>query len=238
MPCLGVLVPAYNEQETIAQTLHLVLRQSCVYEIIVIDDGSTDGTAELVEQIAQKEPRITLLRHLDNRGKGAAIKSGLRQTRAPFVIIQDADLEYNPADYMRLLQPVREGQADAVYGSRFMRGSASWLSSWHRLQNWLITTASNLVTGARLTDEATCYKLFRKETLERLALEEERFGFCPEVTAKICNLKLRIIEVPISYNSRTHAAGKKLRIKDGFDALRCLGRYSLQNRLRFSRRKK
>jgi glycosyltransferase involved in cell wall biosynthesis len=234
-PCLGVLVPAYNERATITQTLNRVLAQPSVVEVVVIDDGSTDDTADLVAQLAVKEPRLNLIKHARNLGKGAAIKTGLSRSTAPFIIIQDADLEYDPTDYGELLRPVLAGEADVVYGSRFMQRSKSRTTTWHSLQNRLITFASNLATGMRLSDEATCYKLFRREVFDQLTLKENRFGFCPEVTVKISQLGLRIIEVPVSYNSRTRASGKKLRLRDGFDAVRCLIKYSLQKKGRSGR---
>ena len=189
-----------------------------------MDDTSTDGTSEIRAWPARDASSV--LSHSVNRGKGAAIH-GLAQMSTPVVIIQDADLEYDPSDYERLLDPVRRGEAEVVYGSRFagkIRPASAW---WHRWGNGLLTWATNLMTGLRLTDEATCYKLFRRDVIARLELKEDRFGFCPEVTVKVSKLGMRLVEVPISYCPRSHREGKKIRLRDGLDALRCLVKYSL-----------
>ncbi|MEK7675813.1 MAG: glycosyltransferase family 2 protein [Verrucomicrobiota bacterium] len=225
--CLGVVMPVFNEAATLDEILRRVLAQSCVQEVVVVDDASTDGTSEILAAWPARDARLRVLSHSVNRGKGAAIRTGLAQMSTPVVIIQDADLEYDPSDYERLLDPVRRGEAEVVYGSRFagkIRPASAW---WHRWGNGLLTWATNLMTGLRLTDEATCYKLFRRDVIARLELKEDRFGFCPEVTVKVSKLGMRLVEVPISYCPRSHREGKKIRLRDGLDALRCLVKYSL-----------
>ena len=220
-------MPVFNEAATLDEILRRVLAQSCVQEVVVVDDASTDGTSEILAAWPARDARLRVLSHPINRGKGAAIRTGMAQMSAPVVIIQDADLEYDPSDYGRLLDPVRRGEAEVVYGSRFagkIRPASAW---WHRWGNGLLTWATNLMTGLRLTDEATCYKLFRRDVIARLELKEDRFGFCPEVTVKVSKLGMRLVEVPISYCPRSHREGKKIRLRDGLDALRCLVKYSL-----------
>jgi len=225
--CLCVVIPAFNEARTINEILYRVLAQSNVFEVIVVDDASTDGTRDLLCAWAHRDERIRILEHSVNRGKGAAIRTGLRAATADVVIIQDADLEYNPADYASMLEPILRGQADVVYGSRFSGKNNRPNSLWHTLGNRCLTWCSNLASGLRLTDEATCYKMFRREIFDRIELVEDGFGFCPEVTAKISTLGVRIREIPISYSGRTKAEGKKIRLRDGFNALRCIVRYNL-----------
>ena len=172
------------------------------------------------------DARVRLVQHERNRGKGAAVRSGFAVATAPVLVIQDADLEYDPADYARLLQPIVSGAADVVYGSRFMNGQPAKSPWWHRTGNRLLTWFTNWVTGLRLTDEATCYKLFRRELLPGLQLSEDGFGFCPEFTAKLSRQGVRIVEVPVRYEGRSHAQGKKLRLRHGWEAVRCLVKYS------------
>lgn len=223
--CLLVVVPVFNERQTIDAILARILAQTCVAEVVVVDDASIDGTWErLCEQFSSNK-RVSLLRHAKNRGKGAAVRTGLACVRPPYVIIQDADLEYNPADYARMLEKMQNGEADVVYGSRFTAGLRTNNPKWHTAGNWLLTWLVNLATGLRLSDSATCYKMFRREIIGQIELHEDRFGFCPEVTAKIARLKARVVEVPISYKGRTRAEGKKIGLWDGLDALRCIVKY-------------
>jgi len=230
-PCLALIVPVFNESATIQQVLSLVLQQRPVQEVCVIDDCSTDDTWKLLQEFAPRDPRIKLRRFETNRGKGSAIAYGLKQVSAPYVMIQDADLEYDPREYYLLLQPVLDGKADVVYGSRFIgSGSHRVLYYWHSVGNRLLTTLSNIATSINLTDMETCYKLFRREVLEKLTIEEPRFGFEPEITAKISRLNLRIYEVAISYYGRTYAEGKKINWRDGVSALRCIIKYNLMRR--------
>ena len=289
---LGLAVPVYNEARWLDAILERVLARPEVAQVVAVDDGSTDGSWEQLQAWAARDPRVTALRHERNRGKGAAIRTALAQLTTPLILIQDADLEYDPADYPKLLAPILSGAADVVYGSRFPgpRGSSSSSSSsspslssssssqspgsitrtstttrtttrttktsakpltagephgstlgetsggprgstlsWHRWGNGLLTWAANRLTGLRLTDEATCYKLFKREVLARFELTEDGFGFCPEVTAKVSKLvragEVRLVEVPISYRGRSRAEGKKIRLRDGLAALRCLWRH-------------
>ncbi|MEJ5238686.1 MAG: glycosyltransferase family 2 protein [Limisphaera sp.] len=225
-PCLAVIVPCYNEAGTIEEILRRILARSEVAEVVVVDDGSTDDSWQRLQTWSGRDPRLRLLRHPHNRGKGAAIQTALPHLRAPFVLIQDADLEYDPADYPRLLQPLLEGRAEAVYGTRFGPGARARTPLWHRGGNWLLTRIARGLTGLPLTDEATGYKVFRRELLQSLNLQERGFGFCPEVTAKLARLGARVVEVPIHYQGRSRAEGKKIRWRDGLEAVRCLWRYS------------
>ncbi|MGA4579409.1 glycosyltransferase family 2 protein [Limisphaera sp. VF-2] len=229
--CLAVIVPCYNEAGTIEEILRRILARPEVAEVVVVDDGSTDDSWQRLQTWSGRDPRLRLLRHPHNRGKGAAIQTALPHLRAPFVLIQDADLEYDPADYPRLLQPLLEGRADAVYGTRFGPGARARTPLWHRGGNWLLTRIARGLTGLPLTDEATGYKVFRRELLQSLTLQERGFGFCPEVTAKLARLGARVVEVPIHYQGRSRAEGKKIRWRDGLEAVRCLWRYSRPPRL-------
>ena len=221
-----ILIPVYNEFRTFPQVLDRVLRaplpEGCTKEIIVIDDGSTDGTASMIAGFA-REGAIRAEHSLTNSGKGMAIRAGLALATGDAVIIQDGDLEYDPDDYARLIGPIFEGQAEVVYGSRFP--GARNMAFRNRVANAMLTTAANVLFGARITDEATAYKAFRVPLLRSLKLGCRRFEFCPEVTAKLCRLGIRIHEVPIRYNARGIADGKKIRARDGFEALWTLIRY-------------
>ncbi len=212
---LSVIIPAYNEAQTIATTIERVQRTPFDKEIVVVDDASTDGTGDVVARM----PGVTLLRHPVNRGKGAAIRTGIHHVRGDFVIIQDADLEYDPADYPVLLAPLIDGRADAVYGSRFLGGPHRVLLFWHRVGNLIVTLAANIVANVNLSDMETGYKAFRAEVLKRLKLRSNRFGFEPEVTVRLAQAHYRIYEVPISYSGRGYAEGKKITWKDGIAAL-------------------
>jgi glycosyltransferase involved in cell wall biosynthesis len=234
-PCISVVMPLFNEAATVAQSIAEVLRQPSVQEVIAVDDGSTDGSGELIARLT--EPRIKLCRHERNRGKGAAVRTALSVATAPIVLIQDADLEYDPADYPRLLEPILSGKADVVFGSRFIGACAHRvLYGWHSVGNSFLTRLSNLANHVNLTDMETGFKVFRRDLLTRLSIEEDRFGFEPEITAKVARLGARIYEVPISYHGRTYAEGKKIRWLDGVSALRCIVRYGVLARSGANRR--
>lgn len=224
--CLGVVVPVFNEERTVVELLRRVLARPEVREVVAVDDGSKDGTWRELEKLAKMDSRLRLMRHPRNRGKGAAVRTGLATLTAPYAIVQDADLEYDPADYASVIGPLIAGEADVVYGSRFLDASLASTARWHRAGNGWLTAAACMITGLRLTDEATCYKAFRRELLPLLDLREEGFGFCPEFTAKAARLKLRVKEVPVHYRARSAADGKKIRLRHGFEALWCLVRYT------------
>jgi glycosyltransferase involved in cell wall biosynthesis len=229
---LSVVIPVYNEVRWVEQTLMRVqtsARLGCALEIIVVDDGSTDGTTALLESVALSVPGMKLLRQDRNQGKGAALRRGFAEAKGHIVLVQDADLEYNPTDYPMLLKPILEGAADVVYGSRFLGGPHRVLYYWHSVGNWVLTNASNCFTNLNLTDMETCYKVFRREVLERVHIEQDRFGFEPEITAKVAGIGARVYEVPISYAGRTYEEGKKIGWKDGVKALWCILRYGARD---------
>lgn len=232
-PTLSVVMPCYNERATIHSALKRVLEGPVdSLEIVVVDDGSTDGTRELLTRGIALDPRIRVVLHDINRGKGAALRTGFSEARGRFVIVQDADLEYDPTDYAQLLAPLLAGHADVVYGSRFAGGGAHRvLYFWHSVANRALTTVSNMVTDLNLTDMETCYKAFRRELLDEIDLHEDRFGIEPEITAKVAQLGVRVYEVPISYHGRTYAEGKKIGLTDAFRAIYCILRYGLPARL-------
>lgn len=251
MTKLTIVVPVYNERRTLRSLLSAVLdvdltALDMTKEILVIDDGSTDGTREMVESLskdAEAELRPALLRRgidpdramrgveirgllqPENRGKGAALRRGFKEATGEFVIVQDADLEYDPRDYPRLLRPLLDGRADVVYGSRFLGEERRVLFFWHEVGNRVLTTLSNAVNDLNLTDMETCYKVFRAEVIKNLRLKSDRFGFEPEVTAKLAKMRYRIYEVPVSYAGRGYEAGKKITWKDGIEAIWCILRY-------------
>jgi glycosyltransferase involved in cell wall biosynthesis len=225
---ISVVIPCYNEVGTI-ETLLTAVRASQIadYEIIVVDDASTDGTREKLRSL-DGQPGLRVIFHERNRGKGAALRAGFQAATGDVVIVQDADLEYDPREYPKLLAPIRAGKADVVYGSRFAGGeSHRVLYFWHYAANKLLTLFSNMFTNLNLTDMETCHKAFRREVIQKIDLREDRFGFEPEVTAKVARLGCRIYEVGISYSGRTYAEGKKIGWRDGLWALWCIVRYNL-----------
>jgi glycosyltransferase involved in cell wall biosynthesis len=230
-PCLSVVVPVYNEEATVLTVLEKVLSQRPVQEVIVVDDASSDNTWQKLEAFAQSDPRVKIFRQNPNQGKGAALRKGFQQATAPVVIVQDADFEYDPGDYHLLLNPILAEKADVVFGSRFVgTGAHRVLYFWHSIGNRFLTLLSNVATDLNCTDMETGYKMFRREVIQRVTIEENRFGFEPEIVAKVAKLRLRIFEVPISYYGRTYAEGKKINWKDGFSALRCILKYNFFRR--------
>jgi len=227
-PILSVVMPVYNEIATIDAILDQVLASPEVREIVVVDDGSRDGTRERLAEV--DDARVRVILHPENRGKGAAVRTGFAEARGEVVVVQDADLEYDPAEYPILLAPIRAGLADAVYGSRFLAGSNRVLYFKHRLGNGLLTFFSNLATDLNLTDMETCYKAVRREVLQALDLRQERFGIEPELTAKLARAGARIYEVPVSYRGRTYAEGKKIGWRDGMKAVWCIWKYGVLHR--------
>ena len=225
---ISVVIPVFNERDTIEQIVHAVRAADVAdIEIVVVDDASTDGTQQVLkERVSSLADQI--IYQSRNMGKGAALRAGFAATTGDVILVQDADLEYNPADYPTLLEPILSGKADAVFGSRFMGGRPHRvLYFWHMVGNRFLTLLSNMFTNLNLTDLETCYKAFRAEVIKNVHLQENRFGFEPEVTAKLAKAKCRIYEVGISYNGRTYNEGKKVNWKDGFHAIYAILRYNL-----------
>lgn len=230
MPVLTVVTPFYNEERTLRQSISRVLAiadDALTLEVILVDDCSSDGSPALAKALAREHPQVRVLSHARNQGKGAALRTGIAEATGDFLAIHDADLEYDPADLVRLLEPLRAGRADVVFGSRFLtNGPHRVLYFWHSLGNKFLTLLSNMFTDLNLTDMETCYKVFRREVIQAVEIEEDRFGFEPEVVAKVAAMRLRIYEMGISYYGRTYEEGKKIGVRDGFRALYCIFRYN------------
>lgn len=227
-PVLSVVVPVFNEEGTVIQVLRRVLDQPEVAEVVVVDDASTDGTWQRIEAAAAEEPRLQIHRHEVNQGKGAALRTGFARVSGDIVIVQDADKEYDPAEYAGLIDPILCDHADVVFGSRFVGGRPHRvLYFWHSVGNQFLTLLSNMFSNLNLTDMECCYKAFRREVIQAIELKENRFGFEPEVTAKVARRGLRIYEVPVSYHGRTYEEGKKITWKDGIRAIWCILKYNL-----------
>ncbi len=233
---LSVVIPCYNEAKTVRDLVRRVQAapaRGLQKEIVIVDDGSTDGTREVLDSIEHDPelgPGVRVVLQPKNAGKGAALRRGFSEATGDFVVIQDADLEYDPKDYDVLLTPLLDGRADVVFGSRFLGGPHRVHLFWHYLANLGLTMLSNAVTNLNLTDMETCYKVFRRDVLQRIQLEEDRFGIEPELTAKVARLGCRVYEVPISYSGRDYAEGKKIGVPDGFRALWCITKYGLLKR--------
>ncbi|HUO26872.1 MAG TPA: glycosyltransferase family 2 protein [Candidatus Aquilonibacter sp.] len=226
---LSVVMPVYNEKPTLRQVIGAVLSVPFEIELLCVDDGSTDGSREILAELQQQHPQLKVLLQPRNAGKGAALRRGIREATGDFLIIQDADLEYDPAEYAMVLSPLLQGKADVVYGSRFLgAGPHRVLYFWHSVGNWFLTLLSNVLTNLNMTDMETCYKAFRREVIQSIPLEEDRFGFEPEITVKIAKRDLRLYEVGISYWGRTYQEGKKIGWKDGVRALWCLLKYTIK----------
>ncbi|MGE3818322.1 MAG: glycosyltransferase family 2 protein [Isosphaeraceae bacterium] len=234
---LTVVIPVYKEVDTIQEIVRQVRAVPVRKQIILVDDFSTDGTRELLQKWKTTEPDLTILFHERNQGKGAALRTGFKHAEGQIVIVQDADLEYDPSEYPRLIQPIIEGKADVVYGSRFIGETHRVLHFWHSMANRFLTLLSNMFTDLNLTDMEVCYKVFRREVIQGITLKSDRFGFEPEVTAKVARFvvpplegrpsrRCRIYEMPVSYNGRDYSEGKKIGWKDGVQALYCIVRYA------------
>lgn len=226
---LSIIIPCYNEIATIAQVISKIrsLKLPLQYEIVIVDDCSKDGTRDFIQTL-ENDPDIKICLHSQNRGKGAALRTGFATATGDILLVQDADLEYDPTEYPKLLRPIMDGKADVVYGSRFIGGDEHRvLYFWHSVGNKFLTLLSNMFTNLNLTDMEVCYKVFRKQVLDKITLEEDRFGFEPEVTAKLSRLGCSIYEVGISYSGRTYAEGKKINWRDGFRAIYVILKYGL-----------
>lgn len=229
---LSIVIPVYNENKLLPEILRQVegvpLPEEMTRQIVLIDDCSTDGTTDILKKMAEDRPDYTVTFHEMNQGKGAALRTGFKHATGDIVIIQDADLEYDPRDYPKLLKPILEGRADVVYGSRFAGETRRVVNYHHFLGNKFLTRLSNMFTGLYLTDMECCYKVFKREVLERFEIQEPRFGVEPEITAKLARMKdIKIYETPVGYNGRTYDEGKKINWKDGVSAIRCILKYRI-----------
>ncbi len=231
-PTLSIVIPVYNERRYLLAVLQrveeAVLPAGLGRQVVIVDDASTDGTRDLIMELRRKRRDLKIVLRKKNRGKGAALRAGFVKATGEFVLIQDADFEYDPGDYSALLEPLLDGRADVVFGSRFNDPAAH--PGLHRAANRLLTRLSNLTTGLHLTDMECCYKAFRRQVLRKIELTEDRFGFEPEVTAKIARLHVNLVEVPVSYAGRSYDQGKKIGWKDGLSAIRCILKYGLMKR--------
>jgi glycosyltransferase involved in cell wall biosynthesis len=228
---LSVVMPVYNERATLSEIVARVLAVPLNVELLCVDDGSTDGSRDILAELKRQHPQLRILIQPGNRGKGAALRRGIEAATGDYVLIQDADLEYDPAEYPDLLAPLLQGKADVVYGSRFI-GAAPHrvLYFWHSMGNRFLTLVSNMLTNLNLTDMETCYKVFSRPAIQSIPLQEDRFGFEPEITVKVARRHLRVYEVGISYSGRTYEEGKKIGWKDGVRAIWCLVKYSMKER--------
>jgi glycosyltransferase involved in cell wall biosynthesis len=222
---LSVIMPVFNERPTIVAIIERVKDVGLADEIIIVDDGSTDGTRDILSELADRDEKIILILHDTNQGKGAAVRTGIKAAKAELVLIQDADLEYDPRDYSALMKPIDEGLADVVYGSRFLGAPRRVTMFWHMVANKLLTLMTNLLYNSILTDMETCYKLFKREIIKDIPLRSKRFEFEPEITAKLLKRKVRIFEVPITFNPREYEEGKKIGLSDAFEAVWALIKY-------------
>lgn len=230
MKKISIVIPVYNEEKFVTTTIQKVLDSNTdplEKEIVVVDDGSTDKTVLRIEEMFSQNPRVRVFKQDANKGKGAALRRGFAEASGEIILIQDADLEYDPSDYPTLLKPILEGKADVVYGSRFLGGTHRVLYYWHYLGNKFLTSLSNMFTNLNLSDMETGYKVFKAEVIKELPLRSNRFGFEPEVTAKVARRNWRMFEAPISYYGRPYSEGKKIGWKDGFQAIYCIVRYGL-----------
>lgn len=216
---ISIVIPVYNEVKTIDEIIRRVQQVDVKKEVIIVDDGSIDGTCELLKEIPQSQEDVKVIFHNCNQGKGAALRTGFATVTGDVIIIQDADLEYDPREYTKLLEPILDGRADVVYGSRFLGGPHRVLFFWHYIGNRFLTLLSNILTNLNLSDMETCYKVFRRQVLNEITLKSNRFGFEPEFTAKVAKKGFRIYEVPISYSGRTYSEGKKITWRDGIVAI-------------------